>query len=80
MKKIAGRIVWALISLAAAFFLAAIAVDRGEPVNSFWIVLAAACTYLVGFRFYAQIHRCQGDGAGRSARHSGRAPARWARL
>ena len=54
MKKIAGRIVWALISLAAAFFLAAIAVDRGEPVNSFWIVLAAACTYLVGFRFYAR--------------------------
>ncbi|MGA2881266.1 MAG: carbon starvation CstA family protein [Bryobacteraceae bacterium] len=54
MKKIAGRIVWALISLVAAFFLAAIAVDRGEPVNSFWIVLAAACTYLVGFRFYAR--------------------------
>src|ERR1700723_463111 len=54
MKKFAGRIVWALISLAAAFFLAAIAVDRGEPMNSFWIVLAAACTYLLGFRFYAR--------------------------
>jgi carbon starvation protein len=54
MKKIAGRIVWALISLVAAFFLAAIAVDRGEPMNSFWIVLAAACTYLVGYRFYAR--------------------------
>ena len=45
---------WALISLAAAFFLAAIALDRGEPVNSFWLVLAAACTYLLGFRFYAK--------------------------
>lgn len=54
MKKIAGRIVWALISLAAGFFLAAIAIHRGEPVNSFWIVLAAACTYLLGFRFYAK--------------------------
>jgi carbon starvation protein len=54
MKKIAGRILWALISLAAGFFLAAIAIHRGEPVNSFWIVLAAACTYLVGFRFYAK--------------------------
>jgi hypothetical protein len=54
MRKIAARVVWALISLVAAFFLAAIAVDRGEPVNSFWIVLAAACTYLVGFRFYAK--------------------------
>src|SRR5207302_5073728 len=28
--------------------------DRGEPVNSFWLVLAAACTYIVGFRFYAK--------------------------
>src|SRR6202046_426775 len=54
MKKIAGRIVWALISLVAVFFLPAIAVDGGEPMNSFWIVLAAACTYLVGYRFYAR--------------------------
>jgi carbon starvation protein len=54
MKKIAGRIAWGLISFAAAFFMAGIAIDRGEPVNSFWIVLAAACTYLVGFRFYAR--------------------------
>ena len=54
MKKIAGRIVWALVSLAAGFFLAAIAIHRDEPVNSFWIVLAAACTYLLGFRFYAK--------------------------
>jgi carbon starvation protein len=54
VKRFAWRALWALVSLAAAFFLAAIAVDRGEPVNSFWIVLAAACTYLVGFRFYAK--------------------------
>ncbi len=54
MRKIAARIAWALVSLAAGFFLAAIAVNRGEPVNSFWIVLAAACTYLLGFRFYAK--------------------------
>jgi carbon starvation protein len=54
MKKIAGRILWAVISVAAAFFLAGVAYDRGEPVNSFWIVLAAACTFLVGYRFYAR--------------------------
>ena len=54
MKKIAGHALWALISVAAAFFLAGIAIDRGEPVNSFWLVLAAVCTYLVGFRFYAK--------------------------
>jgi carbon starvation protein len=54
MKKILGHGFWALISVAAAFFLAGIAMDRGEPVNSFWLVLAAACTYMVGFRFYAK--------------------------
>ncbi|HTR35985.1 MAG TPA: carbon starvation CstA family protein [Bryobacteraceae bacterium] len=54
MKKFAARLAWALISVAAAFFLGAIAIHRGEPVNSFWIVLAAVCTFLVGYRFYAR--------------------------
>ena len=54
MKKLAGHLAWAVISIGAAFFLAGIAVQRGEPVNSFWLVLAAVCTYLVGFRFYAK--------------------------
>src|SRR5258708_6388393 len=54
MKKILGHTFWALISVAAAFFVAGIAINRGEPVNSFWLVLAAACTYMVGFRFYAK--------------------------
>ncbi|MCC7174030.1 MAG: carbon starvation protein A [Bryobacterales bacterium] len=54
MRKMAGRALWALISIAAAFLLAGIALNRGEPVNSMWLVLAAACTYLVGYRFYAR--------------------------
>ena len=54
MKKILGYVVWGALSAGAAFFLGGIAIDRGEPVNSMWLVLAAACTYLVGFRFYAR--------------------------
>src|ERR1022692_995275 len=54
MKKILGHALWAAIAIAAAFFLVGIAIDNGEPVNSFWLVLAAVCTYLVGFRFYAK--------------------------
>ena len=54
MKKTLGHALWALISVGAAFFLAGIAINRGEPINSFWLVLAAVCTYLVGFRFYAK--------------------------
>ncbi len=52
--KIAGRLLWGIVSLAAGLCLAAIASSRGEPVNSLWIVAAAACSYAVGFRFYAK--------------------------
>jgi carbon starvation protein len=45
--------VWVVIAFVAAFALAAVAIERGEPVNSIWIILAAACSYLVGYRFYA---------------------------
>ena len=54
MKKIAGPALWALISIVGAVCLAGIATNRGEPVNSFWIVLAAICVYTVGFRFYGK--------------------------
>jgi carbon starvation protein len=52
--KILGRLLWAAIAVAAAFCLGAIALNRGEHINSIWLVLAAACTYAVGYRFYAK--------------------------
>lgn len=54
MRRLIGHLFWAAVCVGAAFFLAGIALERGEPVNSMWLVLAAACTYLVGFRFYAK--------------------------
>src|SRR3984893_18584387 len=54
MKKILRRLLWAAVSILAAVCLAAIALNRNEHINSFWLVVAAACTYLVGFRFYAR--------------------------
>ncbi len=45
---------WVAIAVLAAFCLAGIALNRGEPINSIWLVTAAACTYLIGFRFYAK--------------------------
>ena len=54
MNKWAGRLVWILIAIAGAFCLGTIAVTRGEPINSIWLVLAATCTYLVAYRFYAK--------------------------
>src|ERR1700687_596192 len=54
LKKILGYLMWAAVAIAAAFCLGAIALNRGEHINSTWLVLAAACTYMVGFRFYAK--------------------------
>jgi len=54
MPRFLGRLVWVVISVAAAGAMGAIALSRGEPVNSLWLVIAAACTYLVGYRFYAR--------------------------
>src|SRR6266852_2916097 len=45
---------WAAVAVAAAFCLGAIALNRGEHINSTWLVLAAACTYALGFRFYGK--------------------------
>src|SRR2546426_790735 len=54
MKRVAGHFLWAGLSVAAAFCLASIALNRGEPINSIWLVLAASCTYVLGFRFYGK--------------------------
>jgi carbon starvation protein len=52
--KLVGHIVWGAVSILAALSLGGIAIHRGEPINSMWIVIAAVCTYAVGFRFYAK--------------------------
>ena len=51
--KIVGRLMWAAVAVLAAFAFSAVATERGEPVNSIWLVLASSCTYLIGYRFYA---------------------------
>jgi carbon starvation protein len=52
MKRYLGHTLWALIAIGAAFGLATIAQDTGEPINSTWLIIASVCTYLVGYRFY----------------------------
>jgi carbon starvation protein len=50
-----GRIVlWTSISLAGAGALGAIALCRGEPINAMWLIVAAVCVYLIGYRFYSK--------------------------
>ncbi|MBM3747570.1 MAG: carbon starvation protein A [Acidobacteria bacterium] len=54
MKKILGHLMWAAVSVTAALALGGIALNRGEPINSLWLVVASVCTYLIGFRFYGK--------------------------
>src|SRR5689334_5987657 len=54
MRRHLLRALWALVSVIAAVCLSVIAIHRGEPVNSLWLVAAAACVFVVGFRFYAK--------------------------
>lgn len=49
------RFVFATIAVAGAVAWAIIAFTRGEPVNAVWFVVAAMCTYVIGFRFYARL-------------------------
>jgi carbon starvation protein len=51
---ILGRIFWVLVALVAALGLGMIALARGEPLNAVWLVTAAACAYLLGYRFYSR--------------------------
>ncbi len=54
MKPAWKHVVWIALAILAAYSLAVVALTRGEPINSLWLVLAASCTYLVGFRFYGR--------------------------
>jgi carbon starvation protein len=54
MHKILGFLLWGAVAILAAISLGAIAIFRGEHIDSIWLVLAAVCTYALGFRFYAK--------------------------
>ena len=52
-KTILAKLVWAGIAILGASTIGGIAIHRGESINAIWFVVAAACTYLVAYRFYS---------------------------
>jgi len=54
VKRLFGRFVWLAFAAAGALCLGGIAIHRGEPVNSLWLVVAAVCTFLAGYRLYGK--------------------------
>ncbi|KZE98364.1 MAG: carbon starvation CstA family protein [Rhodococcus sp. (in: high G+C Gram-positive bacteria)] len=51
----AKRILFVLIGLLGGVAWTIVAIVRGENPNSVWFVIAAVCTYIFAFRFYARL-------------------------
>lgn len=49
------KIIFGIVAVLGAIAWAVIAFFRGETVNAVWFVIAAFCTYVIGFRFYARL-------------------------
>ena len=54
MKKVLASLFWLLLALAGAAAYATLAFRRTEPINSAHILIAAVCTYAIGYRFYSR--------------------------
>ncbi|HKW28926.1 MAG TPA: carbon starvation CstA family protein [Verrucomicrobiae bacterium] len=54
MKKTIAALFWFLLALLGAVAYATLALRRNEPINSAYLVIAAICTYAIGYRFYSK--------------------------
>src|ERR1700741_2222093 len=54
MSKSVGALVWVGVTGAGALSVATIALHRGEEINAMWLVVAAVCSYALGYRFYSK--------------------------
>ncbi|WP_439814251.1 carbon starvation CstA family protein [Zavarzinia sp. CC-PAN008] len=54
MAGMAPRVAWGLVTIVGAFALGTVALHRGETINALWLVVAAACVYLIAYRFYSR--------------------------
>jgi len=45
---------WAFVSLLGAVAFGVLALVRGETISAAWLLIAAVCTYAVGYRFYSK--------------------------
>ena len=55
MSKLGSIAIWVAVGLLGAGAFGGIALARGEQISAAWLLTAAVCTYLVGFRFYSKM-------------------------
>src|SRR2546428_11868449 len=54
MPKPLRFLIWLVVAMLGALALATIALHRGEQINAMWLVVAAFCSYALGYRFYSK--------------------------
>ncbi len=54
MKAVLSKLIWLGVALAGAWAYLTLALRRNEPISSGYILIAALCSYAVGYRFYSK--------------------------
>src|SRR5207302_8072158 len=54
MPKALRVAVWITVALMGMLAVATIALRRGEQINAMWLVVAAFCSFALGYRFYSK--------------------------
>ena len=54
MPKSVRVLIWIAVVGAGALSISVIALRRGESITAMWLVVAAACCYSLGYRFYSK--------------------------
>ena len=54
VKKLLSRLGWLAVALLGAWAYLTLALQRGEEISSVYILLAALCSYVIGYRFYSK--------------------------
>lgn len=53
MKNVKASLIWIAVAIVGACAFAMLALNRGEPVNALWLVVAAVACYSIAYRFYS---------------------------
>ncbi len=54
MKTWLPKIGWILVAIIGAWYFGILALAKGETINAAWMVIAAVCIYMIGYRFYSK--------------------------
>jgi carbon starvation protein len=55
VTRLTNVLPWVGVSAVGAGALAYVAINRGETISAAWLLTAAICVYLIGYRFYSRI-------------------------